>query len=363
MHEDSHPSLSINKTKDVWMCGPCGASGNAWKLAAFLAKADPGDKGAVTHWLKARGLMNGNGNRHHPPTPPNRWKSHPIKEWYQYTDAGGVELYRTGRVEFQNEKGKQKEFPVWAHGHWGLNGTKPVLYRLPKLAAAAHVFIVEGEKDVHTLEAAGLTATTNPMGAGNWRDEYSQSFARHQLVTVLPDNDDRGRAHAVHAAKSLTGKVASVKVLELPGLPDRGDVTDWFAGKDASEAAEELSILADRAGEFSPKTDGSNELQAESSQELEQLDEARYRLTRPSIGVALEIDRLRREHNELIGELRVYCSLPGSITFDGALSIADFNLSSARARNDRGKLLASRAKTSELGDSDCLRILPARLEC
>ena len=37
----------------------------------------------------------------------------------QDTAAGGAELYRTGRVEFQDEKGKQKEFPVWSHGHWG----------------------------------------------------------------------------------------------------------------------------------------------------------------------------------------------------------------------------------------------------
>ena len=77
-HEDRHPSLAINQTKDCWLCGPCGHSGNAWALAAFVAKAEPEDKPAVVRWLKAHGLMNGNGD--HTATPPNRWKNHPIKE-------------------------------------------------------------------------------------------------------------------------------------------------------------------------------------------------------------------------------------------------------------------------------------------
>ena len=45
-----------------------------------------------------------------------------------------------------------------------------------------------------------------------------------------------------------------------PGFHQRGDVTDWFAGRDPIEAAEELCILAERAPEFSLSgdTDPSN---------------------------------------------------------------------------------------------------------
>ncbi|MGZ4619458.1 MAG: hypothetical protein ACXV3F_12235 [Frankiaceae bacterium] len=32
------------------------------------------------------------------------------------------------------------------------------------------VYVVEGEKDVHSVEYAGAVATTSPMGAGKWRD-------------------------------------------------------------------------------------------------------------------------------------------------------------------------------------------------
>jgi hypothetical protein len=73
----------------------------------------------------------------------------------------------------------------------------------------------------------------------------------------------------------------------------------------------------------------------------------RYRLTIADIGVTLEIDRLRRDHHELIGELSASCDLPGAKTVNGTLSIADFNLSSARARQDRAKLLTLRSDTRE----------------
>jgi hypothetical protein len=51
-HDDVHPSLSINATRDVWMCGPCGVGGTAWQLAAFLAGVEPSNKHGVLEWLK-----------------------------------------------------------------------------------------------------------------------------------------------------------------------------------------------------------------------------------------------------------------------------------------------------------------------
>jgi|ERR1017187_475974 hypothetical protein len=81
--------------------------------------------------------------------------------------------------------------------------------------------------------------------------------------------------------------------------------------------------------------------------EFSALGEDRYRLSLPAIGVVFEVDRLRRDHNELMGELCVRCDLPGALPVgnDKNLNIADFNFSSARARQDRAKLLAQRANT------------------
>jgi len=63
-HEDQHPSLKINREKNVWMCGPCGASGNAWELAAFLARVKPSDRPAVAAWLRERGSYRARGSLH-----------------------------------------------------------------------------------------------------------------------------------------------------------------------------------------------------------------------------------------------------------------------------------------------------------
>ena len=50
----------------------------------------------------------------------------------------------------------------------------------------------------------------------------------NRILVVLPDNDEPGRRHAEKVAKSLWSKAASIKVLKLPGLPDKGDVSDWL---------------------------------------------------------------------------------------------------------------------------------------
>jgi hypothetical protein len=78
------------------------------------------------------------------------------------------------------------------------------------------------------------------------------------------------------------------------------------------------------------------------------LDEDHYRLDVTDYGVCIEVDRLRRDRQELVGELRVRCGLPGARTVDGSLSVADFNLSSSRARQERAKLLAERSNAKDI---------------
>ncbi|MDI9613260.1 MAG: DnaB-like helicase N-terminal domain-containing protein [Acidobacteriota bacterium] len=98
--------------------------------------------------------------------------------------------------------------------------------------------------------------------------------------------------------------------------------------------------------------------------QFEALAEDRYRLTLPEVGTVIEVDRLRREHSELQGELCVKCTLPGVKTFDGTVSIADFNLSSARARTERAKLLGTRSGSKAVDwagalEELCQRVLAA----
>lgn len=66
----------------------------------------------------------------------------------------------------------------------------------------------------------------------------------------------------------------------------------------------------------------------------------------PACSTTFEVDRLRREHHELIGELTVHCTLVGARTVNGILSKADFNFSSATAMQTRAKLIRERAGTN-----------------
>jgi hypothetical protein len=153
---------------------------------------------------------------------------------YDYCDEHGHLLYQVVRYE-PGRDGREKDFrqrhPNGSGGWiWNLRGVRRLLYRLPELYEAPRdrlVFVVEGEKDVDRLRAEGLVATTNAMGAGKWCAEYGE-FLRGRHVIILADNDEPGRKHAWAVAESLKGVAASIKVVELPGLPEKGDVSDWL---------------------------------------------------------------------------------------------------------------------------------------
>jgi hypothetical protein len=82
--------------------------------------------------------------------------------------------------------------------------------------------------------------------------------------------------------------------------------------------------------------------------DFRQVGDAHYQLSIGSLGVQFTVDRLRRERNELIGELSVKCDMAGARTVDGFLSIADFNLSSAQARTTRAKILIERSEAPDI---------------
>jgi hypothetical protein len=117
------------------------------------------------------------------------------------------------------------------------------------------------------------------------------------------------------------------------------------------KARKEITRLSDAGPQEKPRNS------------FEQIGDDRYRLTLAECGVTFEVDRIRRERNELIGELGVRCELPGARTYDGTLSIADFNLSSARARSAgqaaHRKIEGRRIRLVRLPR----RVLPARSRC
>src|SRR5262249_55257401 len=140
-------------------------------------------------------------------------------------------------------------------------------------------------------------------------------------------------------------------------LQRRGAIVYWFTWPE--DTPEGINGVDDLIGTWGPERVlplveqarpawPDSEHQRQSEREFSALGEDRYRLSLPAVGVAFEIDRLRREHHELIGELSVRCDLPGARTIAGTLSVADYNLSSSRARSERAKLLAERSKADKL---------------
>jgi putative DNA primase/helicase len=120
-----------------------------------------------------------------------------------------------------------------------------VPYRLPKLRKSRVVYLPEGEKDVGTLEEWGQVASCNPGGTGSsalyagWKEHF-----RGLEVVILPDNDQPGRKHAAAVAAALMDTAKSVRIVELPGLADKEDVTDW---KNAGGTIEQLCELTKAA--------------------------------------------------------------------------------------------------------------------
>ena len=109
-----------------------------------------------------------------------------------------------------------------------MKDVKPVPYRLHEVVGKNDlVFIVEGEKDVETLRGLGFTATTNPFGAGKWASDFNKYF-RGKDIVLLPDNDPPGIGHMEDVAKNLYTVGKSVKLLPLPDLKEKGDITDWI---------------------------------------------------------------------------------------------------------------------------------------
>lgn len=164
---------------------------------------------------------------------------------YDYRNEDGKLVYQAVRMNPKDFR-QRRPNPEGEGWVWNLKDIPRVLYRLPDLLDANPkdiVFIAEGEKDCDNLAKHGLLGTTNVGGAGKWKDEYSECL-RDRRVCILPDNDAPGVKHANQVAESLKGTAAKVKVLVLPGLPEKGDVSDWFADGGTKEALIAAAIAA-----------------------------------------------------------------------------------------------------------------------
>ncbi len=239
------------------LCGPCPKCGGNDR---FVYKTDTGkcwcrqcrpEKESMDiidfhAWLK--GISNKNfikGASDSIPKPiPKKEKARPIIKnivaYYPYINEAGDTLSYCVRFE---EPGKEKTFRQWQKkgDAWiqNIQGVRRVLYNLPAVIKNQYIIIVEGEKDADNLIKLGFTATTNPSGVKNWRPEFTP-FLKNKNVVILPDNDTPGREHAESLANNLIDVAELIRVVNLPGLDQKGDVSDWI---NAGGTIEKLRVL------------------------------------------------------------------------------------------------------------------------
>ena len=112
-----------------------------------------------------------------------------------------------------------------------LNGLQMPLYHVYNLTDNTKpVFIVEGEKDVETMEKLGYIATTSPNGAGSkWKESYTECIKNFDVI-ILADNDEVGLNHATNIAESIIQTARSVKLVPsqtlYEPLKEKGDISD-----------------------------------------------------------------------------------------------------------------------------------------
>lgn len=188
---------------------------------------------------------------------------------YDYRDGEGNLVMQVCRYDFEHEGKRDKTFrqrrpDPSARGGWSwkMDGVRFVPYRLAEIREAIDegsvVFFVEGEKAADALAGLGVPATTNPMGAGKWFPDLVQHFADADVV-IIPDRDRQarkgdgslrfhpdgrpvfvGQDHALAVAAELDPVAKRIRILELPGLPDKGDAFDWVEAGGTTDALFDL---------------------------------------------------------------------------------------------------------------------------
>ena len=233
-HHDRKASLSLNFLKAGFFCHACTVGGG---LVEFEKRFSNCDSQTVTANIAE--IIG---------TPQLSFRKEEPEAIYQYHDEQNrvvLEKLRYPRKRFEQRK------PDANGGYeYKLGEIRKPLYHLPEVITANHVIVTEGEKDADRVRALNLSqfdksgftrmaVTTNVDGAGKWRPDYNPYFAGENVV-LLPDDDDLGRRHTRMVAASVFPYAHSVRMVQLPGLPPKGDVSDYLDGHNAEELVTEI---------------------------------------------------------------------------------------------------------------------------
>jgi hypothetical protein len=166
---------------------------------------------------------------------------------YDYCDEAGNLAYQVVRYSPKDFRPRRLN----PDGEWiyDLTAIRRVLYNLRDVVTATDVIFTEGEKDADRVQEAlrwfqkrdGVRWAVSTVcgGAKGWRPDYAP-FVSGKRVFLVPDNDEPGKRFAQDVARSVSGFARRVKIVELPDLQEKEDVSDYLDCHYAKELEQEL---------------------------------------------------------------------------------------------------------------------------
>ena len=285
-HDDKVPSANVNVNTTAWFCHACGAKGSVLDLV--MKRDNIEYKEALAIVGEAAGMppptLDRKGNGQAGPAVPSakaagvKLTEEMVKGWHEaalrnadlmrwFTEHRGytvetVDKYQLGwdgtrvtipirdaagklvnvRRYLRDSKGSQGKMLGFAPGF-----NEARLFPIDALSDA-EIILVEGEWDAMLLRQYGFNAMSVTSGAGIFNNEWVELFSDKQ-VTICYDNDKAGQDGAIAVATKLsTNLLATVLIAQIPGLPEKGDVTDFFV--EQARSVEELTTLFMDAAPF-----------------------------------------------------------------------------------------------------------------
>ena len=165
---------------------------------------------------------------------------------YRYYDTRGNIIASVVRFEPDGTR-ESKTFRPFCHRtidgvtKWtgGAPDLRP-LYRLPEIALASTVVLVEGEGCADALSSVGIVATSAMQGAQAPIDKTDWSPLAGKTVIVWPDNDAPGFDYA----RRVSERLASLGCTVLGVTPPEGARAKWDAADCVSEGGDAHAIIS-----------------------------------------------------------------------------------------------------------------------
>lgn len=257
-HDDSKESLSV-KDSGAYFCHACNSKGGD-VIGFHMALHGVDFKAALNQLAGKAGIDDGEIKK--------KQKHVSLANIQKITFDGysfdRLHTYKAGnppyiKVIFKNSAGDKKGlfYSVTDNGLY-VSGRKsePVFYNQELITDnVKSVFMSESEKDCDTLLNVCNFLCISTGGATSWSHKLPIEILKDKSIILLSHNDQPGREYTKAAAQSLRSIASSMKIIELPGLPEKGDVSDWIvalqaAGKPAEVIKAELRQIVKAASEW-----------------------------------------------------------------------------------------------------------------